>query len=119
LSENFRSSNEILGYARADFVNKTRDETHKVALENLKNNKMGPCEKPKIISIAKEDTFQAVLTLIKQLQNSCEKTAIVARTNYQITALSKELTKREIEHSSTFFSASNEAKDNILTGNFQ
>jgi len=115
LSDNFRSSNEILGYARADFVNKTKDEIHKVALENLRNNEIDPCEKPKVISVAKEDTFQAVLTLIKQLQNTSEKTAIVARTNYQITALSKELTKREIEHSSTFFSASNEAKTSIIT----
>jgi DNA helicase II / ATP-dependent DNA helicase PcrA len=115
LSENFRSSNEILSYARADFVSKTTDETHKTALEKLKNNEIGPCEKPKIVSIAKENTFQTILTLIKQLQISGEKIAIVARTNYQITALSKELTKREIEHSSTFFSASNEAKDNIIT----
>src|SRR3989338_1218882 len=115
LSDNFRSSNEILNYARADFVNKTKDETHKVALRNLKNNEIGPCEKPQVISIDRENTFQAVLTLIKKLQKTKEKTAIVARTNYQITALSKELTKREIEHSSTFFSASTEAKENIIT----
>jgi DNA helicase-2/ATP-dependent DNA helicase PcrA len=76
LSENFRSSNEILSYARADFVNKTKDETHKNALENLKNNEISPCEKPKIISIAKEDTFQAILTLIKHLRNPDEKTTI-------------------------------------------
>ncbi|MGE0793488.1 MAG: UvrD-helicase domain-containing protein [Candidatus Woesearchaeota archaeon] len=115
LSENFRSSNEILNYAKTDFVNKTLDESHKIALANLKNNEIGVMDKPKIISVAREDLLQTICALIKQLNTTGEKIAVVARTNYQISALSKELTKREIEHSSTFFSASDEAKENIIT----
>ena len=115
LSENFRSSNEVLNYARKEFVSKTVDEIHTAALKDLKNKEAASSDKPKIISIQKEDSFQAIFTLIKQLLKTNEKVAIVARTNTQIMKISKELEKRDIEHSSTFFSASDEAKDNIIT----
>jgi len=56
-----------------------------------------------------EDSNKSVLS-----ENLDGKTAIIVRTNYQIMDLSRELDARGIEFSSTFFSASNDAKNHII-----
>jgi len=115
LSENFRSSNEVLDYAKEDFISKTKDSTHKKDLENLKNNHVEKGEKPLIYEVEKENINRVVCELIKKLSKDYKKVAIIARTNSQIMNISKELKKRGIDHSSTYFSASTEAKDKIIT----
>ncbi|MBU0628452.1 MAG: ATP-dependent helicase [Nanoarchaeota archaeon] len=115
LSENFRSTNEILNYAKANFISKTKDEYHKVALENLKNVKAVPGDKVKIIDTAKEAQIATVYKLIKKLSTTNERIAVITRTNTQIMQLSKEFKNSGLDHSSTFFTASDEAKENIIT----
>jgi len=115
LSENFRSSNEVLNYASKIFISKTKDTSHKKDLENLKNKEAKPSIKPQIYETAKEDTYRVVCELVKQLSNESKKVAVIARTNSQLMSISKELKNRGIEHSSTFFSASADAKEKIIT----
>ncbi|MDP2673244.1 MAG: UvrD-helicase domain-containing protein [Nanoarchaeota archaeon] len=115
LSENFRSSNEILNYARECFTSKTKDDSHRKDLENLKNNEAKPSIKPQIYETAREDTNKVVCELVKQLSKEHKKVAIILRTNYQIMNISRELKNRGIDHSSTFFSASTDAKEKIIT----
>lgn len=115
LSENFRSSNEVLNYARECFTSKTKDESHKKDLKNLKNNLVKPSPKPQIYETAREDTNKVVCELVKQLSKEYKKVAIILRTNSQIMNISRELKNRGIDHSSTFFSASKDAKEKIIT----
>ncbi len=54
LSENFRSTNQILYYAREYFISKTEDQSHKKELENLKSDEDKTGEKPVICQVEKK-----------------------------------------------------------------
>lgn len=118
LSENFRSTNEILKYAREYFNLKTKDLSHRTDLQNLNNPESKAGIKPIIYSIAeKNDSFPIICELSKKIEPTLkgeEQLAIIARTNSQIMKISKELKKRGIEHSSTYFSSSDEARESIV-----
>jgi len=111
LSENFRSTNEILSYARDYFVSRTKEPAHKEELKDLCSAKGKTGLKPKVYDVDRDKVYAAACELAKGLNG---KTAIIARTNYQIMDLSRELTARGMDFSSTFFSASNDAKNHII-----
>ncbi len=114
LSENFRSTNEILNYAKEFFVSRTKDKEHKENLKNLRNEegKSGP--KPFIYAVSKDDNLDAICELVKKLREQNKQVAVIARTNLQIMRISGELQKRGIEHSSTYFAASNDARTHVI-----
>ncbi len=114
LSENFRSTNEILNYASEYFISKTKDKEHQNTLEGFMNNEIVPGEKPKVYSVPSEKINDAVCSLATGMFDQNKEVAVIARTNYQIMELSKELCSRGINHSSTYFSASGEARDSII-----
>lgn len=114
LGENFRSSNEVLDYAKNFFSSRTMDADHKTDLAPLKNANNYHSEKPTVFPVARENIFAAAAELAKELSKSGKKTAIITRTNGQIMKVSKELQERGIEHSTTYFSASDDAKENII-----
>ncbi len=113
LTENFRSAQEVLDYSREFFLKRSQDVSHKADLVKLKNAKGTRSKKPVIYSVPREDTSLAVCELIKQYSGK-GKVAVIARTNTQISRLSKALKDRGIDHSSTFFSASKEAKEKMI-----
>ena len=115
LSENFRSTNAILDYSRIYFSSKTKEQHHSDELKDLKNNTKTGGEKPVIYDVSKEDLCPAICKLVKKLSKDNEKVAVIARTNTQIMKISKEFINQDIEHSSTFFSASADAQVNIIT----
>ncbi|MCF7860952.1 ATP-dependent helicase [Candidatus Woesearchaeota archaeon] len=112
LSENFRSTNEVLEYAREYFISKTKEDVHKKELKDLRNALGDSGPKPVIYDVSKDSVVPIACELAKGFSG---KTAIIARTNYQIMDISKELSARGIEFSSTFFSASKDAKNHIIT----
>jgi len=113
LSENFRSANEVLDYARFFFSERTKDASHKKDLKDLKNKNNTKGEKTKVYDVEREKIYSSICELVKSLGDK-KKIAIIARTNGQIMRISKELKNRGIEHSSTYFSASGDAKDNVI-----
>jgi len=115
LSENFRSNNPILDYARIVFSSKTKEQHHCTELKDLKNKNRNDGEKPVIYSISKDELCPVICKLVKNVMKSNEKVAVIARTNTQIMKISKEFINQDIEHSSTFFSASGDAQTNIIT----
>jgi len=112
LSENFRSTNEILAYAREYFTSKTKEEDHKEELKNLRNANDESGSKPIIYDVERDKVYAVACELLKSFTG---KTAIIARTNYQIMDITKELAARGMDFSSTFFSASKDAKNHIIT----
>lgn len=115
LSENFRSTNAILEYARTYFTIKTKEKQHVEELANLCNNTKGFGKKPIIYDVKKEDIYKSICQLASSFIQNNKQVAIIARTNTQITKISKELDLRGIDHSSTFFSASKEAQTHIIS----
>ncbi len=115
LSENFRSTNAILDYARSYLVTKTTDLQHKEELKNLHNPNKPDGPKPLVYDVLDENMMAAICQLANKLTKENKKVAIIARTNSQIMDISKELQKRGIEHSSTYFSASNDARRHTIT----
>jgi len=115
LSENFRSTNAILNYAKAYLISKTKDEGHKKELEGLQNLEAPGGKKPVIYEVADENIPAAVCELASRLCKKYKEIAVIARTNQQILRISQELQKMGIDHSSTYFSASNYAKMHIIT----
>lgn len=113
LSENFRSANPILDYSKTQFLSKTKEESHREELEKL-NSEIGGDEKVKVCSVDGERVYASVSELVKDLHEEGKKTAIVVRTNGQISKISKELKNRGIQHASTYFSASSDTKKNIV-----
>ena len=115
LKQNFRSTNQILTYSKEYFISKTADSAHKKELENLENALGVNGEKPKIIEADKKNLVPSALNLIMQISGNYQTTAVILRTNNQITELGKELDNLGIEYSTTFFSGSDDAKNDIIT----
>ncbi len=111
LSENFRSTNEILTYAREYFVSKTKEASHKEELKSLRNAEGLTGGKPAIYNVEKKKLYSTACELVKGFKG---KTAIIARTNYQIMSICKELDSYGMNYSTTFFSASTDAKKHII-----
>lgn len=114
LTENFRSANPILDYSKYQFLEKTKEKDYKKELEALHNNINKGEEKVKICNVDRDNIYATASELAHNLSEKEGKTAIIVRTNNQITKVSKELKKRKIEHSSTFVSASSDTKKNIV-----
>ncbi len=114
LSENFRSTNQILNYAREYMVSRTADESNKKELENLRNPDAEAGEVPVIYEIDRGTVCSAVCGMVQELMRTEGSIAVIARTNYQIMDIAREMKNKGIEFSSTFFTASEEAKDNII-----
>jgi DNA helicase II / ATP-dependent DNA helicase PcrA len=110
LSENFRSTNEVLTYAREYFISRTKEESHKEDLKGFRNANDATGPKPVIYDVDK-NAYAVACELAKQMEG---ETAIITRTNYQIMDIGRELKARGIEFSSTFFSASDDAKQHII-----
>ncbi|MEW6144170.1 MAG: ATP-dependent DNA helicase [Thermodesulfobacteriota bacterium] len=114
LSENWRSTDEILAYAREYFVSKTKDESHGRELSELKSAGGLGGEKPVIYHVERKLIPCAVAEILKSSAEGNGTTAVIARTNGQIMEISRELTKENIPFSSTFLTASNEARTSII-----
>lgn len=112
LTENFRSENSVLDYSKEYFLDKVKEEGYKEELEELKNSESKGGEKPVIYESDKETKSSLVSEIIKNLEGN---TAIITRTNGQVMKISEELKNRNIEHASTFVSASEETKENIVS----
>ncbi|MDO8627183.1 MAG: ATP-dependent DNA helicase, partial [Candidatus Diapherotrites archaeon] len=115
LIENFRSTNQILEYAKNYFIKNTQDKQHKEDLAGLKNHENKTGNKPVIIEATNVNA--SIVDLVKEwlpktLEN--EQIAIIVRTNYQIAELASVLSSNGIEFSTTFFASSKEAKENII-----
>jgi DNA helicase-2/ATP-dependent DNA helicase PcrA len=113
LTENRRSTQQILDFAATDFKNKSLDKDSKRELEGLKNFKGVKGRKPKIIEAAREEVAGKVCSLLNKIKGE-EQIAILVRTNSQIMELAKELQNRNIDFSSTYITSSMEAKENII-----
>lgn len=119
LFENFRSTQEILDYAKNHFITNTQEESYKEELTNLKNGDDKHGEKPIVYSVEKDKINSCACDIAIKIANefeseSSKQVAIITRTNSQVISISKELKARNVEHSSTYFSASKEAKENII-----
>jgi DNA helicase II / ATP-dependent DNA helicase PcrA len=114
LSENYRNTDQVLDYARAFFDSKTKEVSHKEELKNLRsvNGKKG--EKPTIYEVERDDIPRAACILAMNIAAEGRQVAVISRFNSQIMDISKELQARQVEHSTTYFSASQEAKENII-----
>ncbi len=114
LSENFRSTNEILDYAKEFFSKKTRDSKAAEETKDLRNKEKGPGPRPKIYGVPREDIVSVACQLVGQLRQKNLRVAVITRTNRRIGEVSKELGRRGIEHSSTSYEASSEAQEYIV-----
>ena len=110
LSKNYRSTDEILDYAKEYFISNTKEESHKKDLEELKSGTKSSGPKPLIYEA--DNACAAACELAKGMGG---ETAIIVRTNRQIADLSGELKARKMNFSSTFFSASGDAKNQIVS----
>ncbi len=111
LSENFRSTDQVLDYARSYFTSHTNDEGHAKNVKDLHSakNKSGP--KPVIYDVKKDNMHALACDIANELEG---KTAIITRTNSQIASVCAELKARGMDHATTFFSASDEARMHII-----
>ena len=115
LSENFRSSNQILDYAKRFFLEHTKEQSHEEELRNLRNVQSTIKEKPKIYELQERKELDgAVLAMVQNLQDKHEDIAVIARTNDQLDSISKALSSRGIKFVSTFLPASKDAKKAII-----
>ncbi len=115
LSENFRSTNQILGFSREYFISNTADSSHKEELKGLTNALGIEGNKPMIIPADKKHLIPHALSLVTNITEVGKTTAVILRTNSQITDLGRELDLLGIEYSSTYFSGSDDAKNDIIT----
>lgn len=114
LVENFRSTNQILDYAKEFYTKK--DKSAKEELEGLVNAKNEEGKKPVIIEAEKLDK-EKLVNLTKKLASDLkekEKLGIIVRTNGQILKYSKVLEQSGVNFSATYSASSEEARKNII-----
>jgi len=114
LSENFRSTNEILGYARAFFLGRTADPNAAIEMRDLRNDEKAPGPMPRVYGVTAEAIVPTVCELVQELRRQDKKVAVITRTNRRIREISQELNMRRIEHSSTYFQASDDAHTYVV-----
>jgi DNA helicase-2/ATP-dependent DNA helicase PcrA len=109
LSTNRRSTQEILDYAKKQFIDRTNQKVlHKKELENFTSLTTGPI--PKIFST--RAPHAKILSLIKE--NPQKKIGIIMRNNFQIVNVSKFLDSNSIEYTTTASQAvTAKAKDEL------
>ena len=112
LSNNFRSTDDILDYAKALYSSRTKEESNIRELKNLKNEKGIKGKKPTVV-LAK-DYRSAVCNYIKELEAQGKEIAVIARTNGKLVDISKQLDSLGISYSSTYLTSSDEARSNII-----
>ena len=96
LSTNRRSTQEILDYAKKQFLSRTNQRLlHEKELENF--NSLTTGEKPKIFST--RAPHAKILSLIKE--NPQKKIGIIMRNNFQIVNVSKFLDSNSIKYTTT------------------
>lgn len=118
LSENFRSSQQILDYARNYFLNKSKNENYCLELKDL-TGKKGNFTKPIIYDITGVDaicelTNKILPTLEVDKDGKQEQLGIIVRNNSQIQEIAKALKLRDLDFSVTYFSASSKAKEELI-----
>lgn len=115
LGGNYRSTNEILDYAKSFFFSKTKNLTeHQEELNALKNPEAQVSDKPVAYEVEKDQLYPAVVQIAKGLLAEGREVAVIARSNSQIMRASKEFKANGIAHSSTFFGGSGSAKDHAI-----
>ncbi len=115
LSDNFRSTDEILNYSKELFSSKTADKSDLEEIKDLKSATAKKGEKPSIIAV-KDNVPSFIAYFIKEQQMKENKEiAIIARKNSQLYKFAKELEINGISFSSTYLTSSDEAKENIIS----
>lgn len=115
LSNNFRSTDEILKYSKELFSSKTEDKSNLEEIKDLKSATGKKGEKPSIIAV-KDNVPSFIAYFVKEQQMKEDKEiAIIARKNSQLYKFAKELEINGISFSSTYLTSSDEANDNIIS----
>jgi len=111
LSENWRSTQEILDYSKNYFLGSTQQRTnYEKELENFSSSKKGSI--PKIFSTVGH--LSKILCLIEE--NKGKEIGIITRTNRQIIEISKHLDINNIEYTTTSSQATSlDARNAIIT----
>ena len=115
LTENRRSTQQILDFAATHFRNKSSDEDSKKELKGLESATGEQGGKVKIIEADRDEVIGKICSLLNGKELVKEKQiAILVRTNSQIIEISRELENRNVEFSSTYVASSDEAKQNVI-----
>ncbi|MGC8516165.1 MAG: UvrD-helicase domain-containing protein [Thermoplasmata archaeon] len=125
LGENYRSLQPILDYAKWHFYKNFNDESYKEELENLKSVRKEGSAVVKVIGVTSQRPSSktkkldlvsaAVETYFNVKRGDGEKIAIIARTNNQLSSISKLLDSKNVKYSTTSDSyASKEARKEII-----
>lgn len=114
LSENYRSTNEILSYAKDYFMKRSNDENSKIEVASLKNPEAKKGVEPFMYECLKENIIPTICELLKKLKDK-KQAAIIARTNYQLANIAKELKARGVPFATSLSISSVESKNEIIT----
>lgn len=112
--KNYRSSKEVLDYAKEYFLSNTSDKSYEEELSGLRNQKDIKGEVGVVVS---NDPFKAALKkALSLLGPDGKRCAIITRTNFQLLHLSRLLDSKGVEYTTTISaSVSDEAKESILS----
>src|SRR3989338_11682687 len=78
LSENFRSTNEILDYASDYVCARTEDEAHKKELANLRNPNAQKGEKPRVLEVERDNAQGNITLLVQSILKEKGQAAVIA-----------------------------------------
>ncbi len=115
LSENYRSTNNILDFAKHYFITQTNDTEQKKEVRNLYNPIAKQTKvKPMYILSTRDNYLHDLLSLIKKISNKKSNIAILCRTNSQIKKIARFLDQNNIEFSFGSSLVSMQAREDIL-----
>jgi len=108
LSENFRSTQQVLDYAAEQYKVRTNNEQNIQELQDLRSALSSEGPQPVVIEAEPSSIAATAANLVKG------RTAIIARTNGQLNKIAEQLRAQGVEFSTTYFASSREAKNQVI-----
>ncbi len=116
MSQNHRSTNNILDFAKEYYLTYSRDEGSRKEVEKLSNPEKEQGEKIQLISTSdpEANAVDRAIHLLQSYKNPKEDIAIIARTNSQVEKISSMLQSAGIAFSSTIKNRINQKQINEI-----
>jgi DNA helicase-2/ATP-dependent DNA helicase PcrA len=112
LTTNYRSTQQVIDYAKKHFLDNTKDSAHARELTGLRSNRP---EKGVVQVVTADKPENQGVKRAMELASDKGTTAIITRTNSQLLSVSRQLDAKGVEYSSTISNATSDSANREIT----
>ncbi len=114
LTNNYRSTNQIISYYRTYFKTRTQYAEHSQELEDLRNPEAGEGDPPVVVVSTSEESQGIISRLVERLMKTHRTIGILVRKNSQVGPITSELDKMGVKYRATYSHDSEDPVSNVV-----